>query len=62
MSNELTSPLRAGQYSERECAEHQQRLRADYQSPPIDVVDYDAGEQCDQHDRHEARERNDAEH
>ncbi len=51
-----------GQSREHERADHQQRLRADYQAAAIDVIDHHAGEQCDQHDRHEARKRDDAEH
>ena len=76
MSNELTKPLSAASaitYStfddagpresrEHEGADHQERLRADYQATTIDVIDHHAGEQRDQHDWHEARKRHDPEH
>ena len=51
-----------GQRRERERAQHQQDLRRDDQAAAIDAIDHHAGEQADQQDRRELRERDDAEH
>ena len=51
-----------GQRREREGAQHQQDLSRDNQAAAIDAVNHYAGEQTDQQDRRELRERDDAEH